>query len=125
MISTIKVGPEEDKLKSTRHKVINKLLWVFGTARNAILLVICGGFGYWMQTTSSSPPPFKQIGDIPSGLPDFQVPKFSLSANESSTGQEQSFVHVLSSFGSGLIVVPLIGLMENIAICKAFGELPH
>lgn len=123
MVSSVKIGPKEEELKSTRHKVINKLFWLFGTSRNAILLVICGAFGYWIQTTAPThPPPFKLIGNIPSGLPDFQIPKFSLNANESTTGEPESFVRIISSFGSGLIVLPLIGLMENIAICKAFGR---
>lgn len=123
MVSTIKIGPADDEQKTKRQKIINKLLWLFGTARNAILLVICGIFGYWINNADPNhTAPFKQIGYIPAGLPSFQIPKFSLSANESSTGHAESFIAMVSSYGSGLIVLPLLGLMENIAICKAFGK---
>jgi len=50
------------------------------------------------------------------------MPPFSLSANETLSGKEESFLDLVHSMGSGLIVVPMIGLMENIAICKAFSN---
>lgn len=93
-------------------------MWLIGTSRNAILVVVCGAIGYVFQSSVSAP--FKLIGDIPPGLPSFEVPSFSLNANQSSNGREESFAEVVSSLGSGLVVVPLIALMENIAICKAF-----
>lgn len=67
----------------------------------------------------------KIIGPVPSGLPPFQPPPFSIPhiVNET-TGeiiqQGETFFEMLSSLGSGLIVVPLIALLENMAICKAF-----
>jgi hypothetical protein len=30
---------------------------------------------------------------------------------------------MLSNIGSGLIVLPLITLLENISVCKAFGKI--
>lgn len=71
---------------------------------------------------ASSEIPFKVIGYIPSGLPNFELPKFSLTANETGTDHDEGFFQIVSEMGSGLIVVPLISLMENIAICKAFGK---
>lgn len=93
-------------------------MWLIGTSRNAILVIVCGAIGYVFQSSASAP--FKLIGDIPPGLPSFEVPPFSLNANQTGTGREESFAEIVSSLGSGLIVVPLIALMENIAICKAF-----
>lgn len=115
------MGPEEDTLKSRKHRIINKFMWLIGTSRNAILVVVCGAIGYVFQ--SSAQAPFKLIGEIPPGMPSFQAPLFSLTANETSSGRAESFSEIVSGLGSGLIVVPLIALMENIAICKAFCEL--
>lgn len=113
-------------MKSTSHKVINKTLWLIGTSRNAILVVICGVMGYYFQSTShTNTTPFKIIGAIPEGLPTFQIPKFTLNANESTTGTPESFIQIVQGFGSGLIILPLITLMENIAICKAFCKIFH
>lgn len=75
---------------------------------------------YSFKATSEIP--FKVIGYIPAGLPNFELPKFSLTANETDSGNDEGFFEIVSEMGSGLIVVPLISLMENIAICKAFGE---
>lgn len=61
--------------------------------------------------------PFKLIGDIPPGLPNLQLPPFSMAPDS-----EETFYDMITSMGSGLIVVPLIALMESIAICKAFSN---
>lgn len=70
---------------------------------------------------------FKMIGDIPQGLPPVRLPPFSIAEIRNETTGEilqhgQDFSEMVSSLGSGLIVVPLIALLENIAICKAFAN---
>ncbi|XP_035777855.1 sodium-independent sulfate anion transporter-like isoform X1 [Anopheles albimanus] len=120
IVAGLKVGPADDEQKSKNHRIINKMMWLIGTSRNAILVVVCGAIGYTFQSSAAAP--FKLIGDIPPGLPSIKAPPFSLTANETLTGQEESFSDMVSSLGSGLIVVPLIALMENIAICKAFSN---
>lgn len=70
---------------------------------------------------------FKIIGDIPAGLPAIQLPPFSIPEIRNETTNEviqagESFSEMISYLGSGLIVVPLITLLEDIAVCKAFGE---
>jgi solute carrier family 26 (sodium-independent sulfate anion transporter), member 11 len=67
------------------------------------------------------------IGDIPQGLPPVMLPPFSIPEIRNETTGEiiqagESFSDMVSSLGSGLIVVPLIALLENIAICKAFAN---
>uniref|UniRef100_A0A1B0CLE2 Uncharacterized protein n=1 Tax=Lutzomyia longipalpis TaxID=7200 RepID=A0A1B0CLE2_LUTLO len=119
ILATIKIGPADEELKSSRHKIINKTLWLVGTARNAILVIICGAIGYSFQ---SSVVPFRLIGEVPAGLPSFQAPPFSIPGNETLEIPDQSFLDMVSDMGSGLIVVPLIALMETIAICKAFAN---
>lgn len=115
VLGTIKLGPNEDELKSRKHVVFNKILWFISTARNAILVIVCGGVGYAFENSGGAP--FRLIGSIPSGLPTFQAPPFSMQPES-----EETFMDMVSSMGSGLIVVPLIALMENISICKAFSN---
>ena len=67
------------------------------------------------------------IGHIPAGLPAFQLPPFSIPAVVNETTGEiieagSSFMDLISELGSGLVVIPLIALLENIAICKAFAN---
>lgn len=105
---------------------MNKTIWLIGTARNAIVVIAGGAFAaYWYE--SGHHDMFRLIGDIPQGLPSVQIPSFSIPAvvNETSGAiiqEEQGFGEMVSSLGSGLIVVPLIALLENIAICKAFAN---
>lgn len=68
------------------------------------------------------------IGEIPSGMPSFQVPPFSIPEIRNETTGEiiqsgESFMDIVSGMGSSLIVIPLIALLENISVCKAFGKL--
>lgn len=120
ILAGIKIGPAEDELKSRKHKIINKFFWLIGTSRNAILVIVCGALGFVFSASAGSP--FNLIGHVPQGLPAFAPPPFSLSANDSLTGKPESFADMVTSLGSGLIVIPLISLMENIAICKAFAN---
>lgn len=52
-------------------------------------------------------------------MPTVQVPPFGFAKDDNTT---VTFIEMLSNLGSGIIVIPLISLMEDIAICKAFGK---
>ncbi|CRK90509.1 CLUMA_CG004121, isoform A [Clunio marinus] len=126
LLPNIKIGPKNEELKTGFHKFVNKTLWLIGTARNA-LIVIAGGAlsAYFYQSDRKDV--FKIIGQVPEGLPNFRLPPFSIPDTLNETGfpiegTGQSFNSIVSDFGSALIVVPLIGLLENIAICKAFAN---
>lgn len=117
-MSTLKIGPPEKEgaTPTTFQKTMNKTMWLIGTARNAILVILCGFLGYSLYEDKTSP--LKLIGDIPPGLPSVQPPPFSATVNNNT----YSFGEMVSNLGSGIIVVPLIALLENIAICKAFAN---
>ncbi|XP_037949207.1 sodium-independent sulfate anion transporter isoform X2 [Teleopsis dalmanni] len=121
LLSSFKIGSIEPELRSKSQNIMNKIFWIVGTSRNAILVIVCGAMGYIIHNIHEGTP-FRVIGYIPPGLPTFELPPTSLSANETLSGYEESFIDIVRSMGSGLIVVPLISLMENIAICKAFAN---
>lgn len=54
------------------------------------------------------------------GLPNFDAPKFSY-INDDNT--EVTFFEMVLNLGSGVIVLPIIALIENFSICKTFGKL--
>jgi hypothetical protein len=64
---------------------------------------------------------FILTGNIESGLPPFQPPPFSL--NDTETGNVTSFGGMISELGSAIAIIPLLGILENVAIAKAFGNL--
>lgn len=95
-----------------------------GTARNAIMVIITGAIAAVCYQYDKGY--FKLIGDIPPGLPQFQNPPFSIPDVRNETTGEiiakgETFTEMVTHLGSGLIVIPLIALLENIAVCKAFG----
>ncbi|XP_043279166.1 sodium-independent sulfate anion transporter [Venturia canescens] len=115
IIATVSIGPKDQELQTTKQKIVNKLIWLTGTSRNAILVVLCGLLGY--SFTSESP--FKLIGYLPSGMPTAQLPPFGYTKEDNTT---VSFLEMVSNLGSGLLVLPLISLMEDVAVCKAFAN---
>lgn len=125
LLPRLKVGPAETDQQTILQKIVNKTLWLVGTARNAIIVIVCGAIGFAMYTEGQDPP-FKMIGDVPSGLPAVQPPPFSIPEVMDEAGvviqEAQSFGDMFSSLGSMLIVIPLIALLEDIAICKAFAD---
>lgn len=125
LLVNVKFGPKEDAFKSTCQRVMNKTLWLIGTARNAILVIVCGGIGAAFFNAGNEDA-FKLIGHIPPGMPDFQLPPFSIpevvDGNGTVIQAGETFGEMVSNMGSGLIVIPLIALLENIAICKAFAN---
>uniref|UniRef100_A0A1A9V6D1 Uncharacterized protein n=1 Tax=Glossina austeni TaxID=7395 RepID=A0A1A9V6D1_GLOAU len=118
--TSFRIGPEEPLLRSRTQNVVNKIIWVVSTSRNAILVIGCCIMGMILRDDEGTP--FKVIGYIPQGLPSFALPPIHINGNDTFTGKEETFVEMVKSMGSGLIVIPLISLMENIAICKAFGN---
>lgn len=108
-------------MRSRTQNIVNKIIWIIGTSRNAILVILCCIMSILLHSEVDATP-FKVIGYIPQGLPTFALPPTYLNGNDTITGQDETFFQMARSMGSGLIVVPLISLMENIAICKAFGR---
>nr|CAD7202874.1 unnamed protein product [Timema douglasi] len=147
-MTMLKVGPKEPEQQTMMQRVINKSLWLIGTSRNAVLVIICGLVGY--QLSQQGEVPFKLIevscelsvstkeatgllcmkegeqtgeeentGYIPPGLPAFQLPPFGFTRVSNTT---VTFYEMTTSLGWGILILPLVGLLENIAICKAFFE---
>lgn len=99
-------------------------LWLIGTARNAILVIAGGLLSAYFHSISRKDI-FTTIGEVPQGLPPFTLPPFSTpeikdEVNGNIIQEALSFSDMISKLGSNLIVIPLIALLESIAICKAF-----
>ena len=58
------------------------------------------------------------LGNITSGFPTVSLPPFSYEED----GHEYNFTDMLSKLNSALIIIPIIAILENVAIAKAFGE---
>ncbi|XP_075232331.1 epidermal stripes and patches isoform X2 [Lycorma delicatula] len=116
-VAELRIGPEEDILCTPFQRVVNKTLWLIGTSRNSILVVLSSLVALYMKTYNGSIP-FKVVGEIPPGLPSVRLPPFSTTIGNTTLG----FWEMCSGMGQGVFVLPLIALLENIAICKAFAN---
>ena len=62
-------------------------------------------------------------GDIDGGIPNFQPPFFSIPANETGHGEPEEdigFGEMVQELGAAIIIIPIIAILESIAIAKAF-----
>lgn len=86
--------------------------------RNA-LAVIVGTLLAFFMTTETSDAPFQITGTVDTGLPVVQVPPFNVVTND---GEALNFVQMLEKVGPGFIAISLIGIIEVVAVSKAFGK---
>ncbi|NXS52990.1 S2611 protein, partial [Brachypteracias leptosomus] len=92
------------------------IIWTCTTARNALVVLFAGLVAYSFQVMGSQP--LTLTGSIPQGLPPFQLPPFSMAGPNGTV----PFWTMVEDMGAGLAVVPLMGLLETIAIAKAFAS---
>lgn len=146
----IQIGPADVKEKTTGQRTITSIIWLVSTARNIIVVVFCAVLGYMYKQNGNLPFQLSSNltgiskfyrnyyilytynlmyiklliyvyffkGNVESGLPDFKLPPF-----ESLVGNETyNFVGMASKLGSGILVVPLLSILENISLAKFFGK---
>lgn len=95
-------------------------LWLFATARNAILVLLSSSVAFYFHQNGQMP--FILTGKVKSGLPNFSLPPFETSyQGTNGTTVEMGFVDMISELGSSIALVPIIAVLGNVAISKAFG----
>lgn len=88
-----------------------------GTSRNALVVIVCSTIAYTYETSGIGSP-FLLTGKVRPGLPSFQLPPFQTFLNN----QTVTFPEMISDLGSSVILVPVIAVLGNVAIAKAFGK---
>lgn len=92
-------------------------MWVASLARNAVVVIFGITLNYSLFSYGIKI--FKSTGNITEGLPSFAPPPFSLVKGN----HTYHFQGLIGELGSTVISVPLIAILESIAIAKAFGTL--
>ncbi|KXJ78346.1 hypothetical protein RP20_CCG004936 [Aedes albopictus] len=85
-------------------------------SRNAIVVIGGTVLAYCLSTDGVAP--FQLTGNVTSGLPPVQLPPFSAVVHN----QTYSFTDMVSELGTSVIALPLIAILESIAIAKAFSK---
>jgi len=108
------------KLKDVKIKgVLGGTFWFVATARNAILVFVASLSAFFAYQAGNTP--FILTGTVKSGVPAFQVPPFETSYIKDGNEVSMSFLDMLSELGSSIVLVPIIAVLGNVAISKAFG----
>lgn len=95
-------------------------MWLVATARNAILVLFSSLAAYYAHQNGQMP--FILTGKVKSGLPGFAPPPFETSyTGANGTAVEMGFMDMISELGSSIALVPIIAVLGNVAISKAFG----
>lgn len=89
--------------------------------RNA-LAVIVGTLLAFLMTTETSSAPFAITGTVDTGLPTVALPPFSVVVNRNDRNETLNFVGMLGSVGPGFVAITMIGIIEVVAVSKAFGN---
>lgn len=102
------------------YKLINGLFWLLATARNALIVLIASAISYFSCQGDSCI--FILTGKVKGGLPDFRLPSFETTILSTNNTQiHQSFTEMMNELGSSIIILPVIAVLGNVAISKAFG----
>ncbi|MFT7797985.1 sodium-independent sulfate anion transporter-like [Arapaima gigas] len=99
----------------TSSRWIQSLIWGLVTAR--CVLVVVGATCVVYVSEAWGYKPFTITGETSQGLPPVKPPPFS---ETTSNGTVISFSQIAQSLQGGLVIIPIMGLLESIAIAKAY-----
>ena len=125
-----------NKLSGRSLALLDKAVWFICTARNAIVVVVCLVIAMVMDPEGHSCKThpdqcvFSLTGKIEGGLPAFQPPPFSIEVNitkESGSWEikDFGFGDMVSTLGAAIVIIPVIAILESVAIAKALGNKWH
>lgn len=96
------------------------MLWLLSTARNALIVVGCSIIAYYYETSGNGSP-FLLTGSVKPGLPTVQLPPFGTTLGNRTV----DFGEMFCDLGTSIFLVPVIAVLGNVAIVKAFGKSFH
>ncbi|KAL7017540.1 hypothetical protein ACKWTF_010418 [Chironomus riparius] len=97
----------------SRWKVLSKYLSI---SRNAIIVVVGIIVAYLFHVNGQDP--FLLTGEIAKGLPEFKVPPLETTFKD----QHYSFMDMFNALGLSLVTLPLVSILESVAIAKSFSK---
>ncbi|XP_044731864.1 sodium-independent sulfate anion transporter [Chrysoperla carnea] len=115
-IKSIKIVSKGRKPNS-HEKIIEKSIWLLSTSRNALVVVGCSFMAYYLEQNNYNDV-FILTGKVRSGLPTFAPPPFETRVGN----QTYNFIQMCNELGASIVLVPVIAVLGNVAIAKAFAS---
>lgn len=108
------------KMTCLRNRFVDGGLWFISTSRNAFAVIGGCVAAYVLEINGLSP--FTLTGNIKAGLPSFELPPFSINKTDLDGNSTVllSFPEICSELGAAIGLIPLIAILEQVAIAKAF-----
>ncbi|RUS89204.1 hypothetical protein EGW08_003014 [Elysia chlorotica] len=122
-LRTVKWSGEDDPNVevSLPVKILRKLIWLCGTGANAIVVIVSAAVVAIVDNLGVDIEHHVSVtGNITGGMPPFRPPAFEIKSD--SLNETMSTSEVFSTLGAGIGIVPLLALVETMAIGKAFAR---
>ncbi|KAL7637613.1 UNVERIFIED_CONTAM: hypothetical protein RMT77_012342 [Armadillidium vulgare] len=104
----------KDNTKKSREK-LRKFLFYLNLSRNALIVFLASLIAFCLDGHSQ---PFTLTGNVTSGIPSPQLPPFSTTVNN----QTMAFGDIINDIGIGVIMVPFIAILDDVAIISAWAK---
>jgi sodium-independent sulfate anion transporter 11 len=104
--------------------VIKKSKWLFSVSGNCLVMVMTSLLAWGLATLGRHP--LTLTGAVDPGLPAWQLP-WHFNRNATATPEEEweGPFELAQDFGLGLIMLPLVAILQNMAIVKVYaGDRP-
>ncbi|CAG0917243.1 unnamed protein product, partial [Notodromas monacha] len=108
---------EPNPADSATRRRLRRALWFACNGSNAVSVILSATLAYLFYSNGIQP--FPITGDMPAGIPSVSIPTFSYVDSE---GKTHDFLDVLGTIGAGVFVVPILAVLENMSIAKAFAK---
>ncbi|CAH2238333.1 jg17490 [Pararge aegeria aegeria] len=115
-LKDIRLKDPQDEKGRRKTVILQRSFWFAGVSRNAVVVVLASVIAYFVHQDKEDP--LILTGNITPGLPTPQPPPFQTTVGNTTFYAGEMFAHL----GSGLLVVPLVGVISNVAIAKAFSK---
>jgi sodium-independent sulfate anion transporter 11 len=110
-----------NRLPVTSLHCLDKLVWLICTARNAMIVLLCLVLAWVLDPGARV---FSLTGSIDTGIPALEPPPFHISAIRHNNGTDHveyiGFGSMVTTLGSATFIIPIIAILESVAIAKAF-----
>ncbi|XP_023942591.2 sodium-independent sulfate anion transporter [Bicyclus anynana] len=115
-LKDVQLKDSQDEKGRRNTVILQRSFWFAGVSRNAVVVVLASIIAYFVHQDKDDP--LILTGDITPGLPTPKPPPFQTTVGNTTYYAGEMFAHL----GSGLLVVPLVGVISNVAIAKAFSK---
>ncbi|BFF92215.1 sodium-independent sulfate anion transporter [Drosophila madeirensis] len=125
-LGRVTIGPKDESRRNGFERVFNQVIKFLATSRNASIVIIFTLITMHLDAKGTNP--FRLTGHIPKGMPTPSWPPFSIEAQPGNATAGippvpgQNFLEMVQSMGYGLLIVPIMALLETMSVCKAFAK---